>query len=1089
MAVDVEITASLNPEGTIRGLLDIKKQTSNSAKSVEKLQKQYDELSDLTKKINPNSKGWSELDKELKKVEKDLEAAKKEMEDFSSSGKAAAGSINALQNELEDLTQQISGVAVGSKEFDELSAKIRKLDGELSTANESLVGLSSEDKAGRIGQLAGGLGNVAASAALIGGEDSAIAEFFGGIESAIGIMVGVQGAIEAVTAAKKLLGITSLQSAAATTAEATAMTADTVATAGQTAATEAATVASWAFNASLLANPVFWIVAVIMAVVAAFAIFSASTKTASAEHDKLNAELERESQLIEANRKSRERANSEMQNEIANKQKLIEAEIALLQATGNRSKEQEARLKELKKQLGNIDEESLDILGTETQKRVAENTRLLHDQITAAKKGVVAVFQEDWGAPDFNYNQVLTYFDDVDKLQQKSALMYQKANEATTEKERNEYLKRAKMIEEQVTQKTARILSTLERIKATLGDDASEEMQKVIDDVKKFGDRANESADAMSEFQKSIDNFNTGNMVEEFEKEQKAQEELERKREEARAKWKEFISQQKALREELRIARMNDQEREVYDLNKWFNERKSLTAKDAALNAELQEVYAKKKQEIADKYAAIEATKLAERAKAMKEFDEQIAENTAIVESMRLAGSVAMAQEEADRLLDIWQKNLEKNRAVTNEQLNDLKASFSARRDVLIASINNEVEERKKAAENEKNAEIAAAEEKIEALKKNGLAESEAQQQLSDLKLSIISKYNAEVLDADAKGAADKRAAQKEYDDAELQATKEQKDKLKELNDAHNQHLIEGLEKISSALDESVGQFEGALGKLAGALSAGIGNLGSSLQGLKTQIQDIKAKTAEGVTLTPEEEQALKESTAQAVSAVVGAAGAVAQGIVDTIAENNRAKAEQALSELEANKQRELDIIQQSLDAGNISQEQAEKQKKAIEFKAAQEEYEIKKKAFEDDKRAKIASASIAGSTGAVAAFAGAMQLGPIAGPIVGGILAAAVGAMTAVNIANIKKTKFGGTPPQPATDGGGTGGGVPTTPVDPSNFLPTGSSTGNEAGANQKGNNENNSTQITVKAVVVETDVTNTQKQVSAIENRSNFN
>lgn len=1089
MAVDVEITASLNPEGTIRGLLDIEKQTSNSAKSVEKLQKQYDELSDLTKKINPNAKGWSELDKELKKVEKDLEAAKKEMEDFSSSGKAAAGSINALQNELEDLTQQISGVAVGSKEFDELSAKIRKIDGELSTANESLVGLSSEDKAGRIGQLAGGLGNVAASAALIGGEDSAIADFFGGIESAIGIMVGVQGAIEAVTAAKKLLGITSLQSAAATTAEATAMTADTVATAGQTVATEAATVASWAFNASLLANPVFWIVAVIMAVVAAFAIFSASTKTASAEHDKLNAELERESQLIEANRKSRERANSEMQNEIANKQKLIEAEIALLQATGNRSKEQEARLKELKKQLGNIDEESLDILGTETQKRVAENTRLLHGQITAAKKGVVAVFQEDWGAPDFNYNQVLTYFDDVDKLQQKSALMYQKANEATTEKERNEYLKRAKMIEEQVTQKTARILSTLERIKSTLGDDASEEMQKVIDDVKKFGDRANESADAMSEFQKSIDNFNTGNMVEEFEKEQKAQEELERKREEARAKWKEFISQQKALREELRISRMNDQEREVYDLNKWFNERKSLTAKDAALNAELQEVYAKKKQEIADKYAAIEATKLAERAKSMKEFDEQIAENTAIVESMRLAGSVAMAQAEADRLLDIWQKNLEKNRAVTNEQLNDLKSSFSARRDVLIASINNEVEERKKAAENEKNAEIAAAEEKIEALKKNGLAESEAQQQLSDLKLSIISKYNAEVLDADAKGAADKRAAQKEYDDAELQATKEQKDKLKELNDAHNQHLIEGLEKISSALDESVGQFEGALGKLAGALSAGVGNLGSSLQGLKTQIQDIKAKTAEGVTLTPEEEQALKESTAQAVSAVVGAAGAVAQGIVDTIAENNRAKAEQALNDLEANKQRELAIVQQNLDAGVISQEAANKQKQSIETKAAQEEYEIKKKAFEEDKKAKIATATIAGITGAVSAFAGAMQLGPIAGPIVGGLLAAAVGALTIKNVANIKKTKFGGSPPQPATDGGGTGGGVPTTPVDPSNFLPTGSSTGNEAGANQKGNNENNSNQITVKAVVVETDVTNTQKQVSAIENRSNFN
>lgn len=1090
MSVDVEITASLNPDGTVRGLLDIEKQTNNSAKSVEKLQKQYDELSDITKKINPNSKGWAELDKELKKVEKDLEDAKKGLDDVDKSGKAAAGSIKALEQELSDLTDEISGVAVGSKEFDELSAKIRKLDGELSTANESLVGLSSEDKAGRIGQLAGGLGNVAASAALIGGEDSAITEFFGGIESAIGIMLGVQGAIESVTAAKKLLGITSLQSATAVTAEATAMTADTVATAGQTVATEAATVASWALNASLLANPVFWIVAVIMAVVAAFAIFSASTKTASAEHDELNAQLERESQLIEANRKSRERANSEMQNEIANKQKLIEAEIALLQATGNRSKEQEARLKELKKQLGNIDEESLDILGAETQKKVSENMHLLHGQIMAAKKGVLAVYQEDWGAPDFDYNQVLTYFDDVDKLQAKSADLYQKANEATTEKERNEYLKRAKTIEEQVTQKTARILSVLERIKGTLGDDASEEMQKVIDDIKKFGDRANESADAMSEFQKSIDNFSTGNMVEEFEKEQQAQEELERKREEARAKWKEFISQQKALREELRIARMNDQEREVYDLNKWFNERKSLTAKDAALAAELQAAYAKKKQDITDKYTEIEAAKARERAALLLEIERQIADNQGIVESMRLSAAVAMAEEEANLRLEAWQKALDANRALTNEELNDLKASLLARRNVLIESINKESEERKKAAEIEKNDEIAAAEEKITALQKAGLSESDAQKQLADLKLSIISKYNADVLDADTQAAASKRAAQKEFNDAELQAEQEQKDKLRELNQAHTDHLIDGLQKISAALDESVGQFEGAIGKIAGAVSAGIGNLGSAITGFSAQLKDIKAKTAEGVTLTPEEEQALKESTAQAVSAIVGAAGAVAQGIVEAITENNKAKAEQALNDLEANKQRELEIVQNNLASGLISQEQADKQKQAIELKAAQQKYEIEKKAFEDEKKSKIATAAIAGITGAVSAFAGAMQLGPIAGPIVGGILAAAVGAMTAVNIANIKKTQFGGSAPQASSASiSGGAGSTPTSPVDPSGFLPTGSSSGNGSGSNTQENTGGQQSNITVKAVVVETDITNTQKQVSAIESRSEFN
>lgn len=1087
MATEVEINATLNPEGTIRGLLEIEKQTSSSAKSVEKLQKEYDELSDLTKKINPNAKGWAELNKELKKLEKELESAKNGLDDISKSGKAATGSIADMQQQLELLTQEISGVAVGSAEFDELSARIRVLDGNLTTANESLAGLSAEDKAGRIGQLAGGLGNVAASAALIGGQDSAIADFFGGIESALGIMFGLQGAIEAVTAAKKLFSVASLQSTVAVSAEATAMSSDALATVAMTGATEGATVASWALNASLLANPVFWIVAVIMAVIAAFAIFTAATKTAGAEHDKLNAELERESQLIEANRKSRERANGELENEIANKQKLIQAEIDLLEATGNRSKEQEKRLKELKQQLGTIDDESLDLLGTETWQKIKENTVILHKQIQAAKKGVDAVWDEDWGAPDFNRQTVKKYFDDVNLMQIEASKMYKLANEADTDEEKKEYIKRAQNIEDQVTRKTARILGRLNDIKGTLGDDASEEMQKVIDDITKFGDRANESADQMSAFQKSIDNFNTDNMVEELEQEKKAQEEAERRREKAREAWKEFISNQIALREELAIARMNDQEKELHELDKWFKERQALTKNDAVLSQQLNETYLKRKQEIADKFAEIEAQKLRERSDELAAIQQETLNNTAVVESMRLAAVTAMAEEEANLKLEAWQKALEGNREITNQELEQLKQSLSARRDAVMDSINQESQDRKKAAEIAKNAEIAEAEKRIEKLKKEGLDESEAQRQLTDLKLSIVARYNREVETENEKAAFDKRTAQKEYDDAEYEAEQDQKAKLLALNEAHNEHLIDGLEKISAALDASVGQFEGTIGKLAGVVSSGISDLGGAIQGLSTKIKEIKAKTKEGVTLTPEEEQALKESTVQAVSMVVGAAGSVAQGIVDSITASNKAKTDQALSDLEANKKRELDIIQQNLAAGTISQADAEKERNAIEFKAAQQKYEIEKKAFEDEKKAKIANATIAGLTGAVSAFAGAMQLGPIAGPIVGGLLAAAVGSMTLANVASIKRTKFGGSPPQPNTGiASGAAGSTPST-VDPSNFLPTGSSSGNEPGSNQTGQN-NGATEITVKAVVVETDVTNTQNKVSAIESRSEF-
>jgi hypothetical protein len=79
-------------------------------------------------------------------------------------------------------------------------------------------------------------------------------------------------------------------------------------------------------------------------------------------------------------------------------------------------------------------------------------------------------------------------------------------------------------------------------------------------------------------------------------------------------------------------------------------------------------------------------------------------------------------------------------------------------------------------------------------------------------------------------------------------------------------------------------------------------------------------------------------------------------------------------------------------------------------------ELEEKKKAFESDKKLKIAQAIMAGAMGALSAFTGAMQLGPIAGPIVGGILAALVVATTAIQVGNINKTKFDGGSPEAVT-------------------------------------------------------------------------
>lgn len=76
--------------------------------------------------------------------------------------------------------------------------------------------------------------------------------------------------------------------------------------------------------------------------------------SASEEADKARNEVEAQEKIIEAERQARERENSERANENANKKKVINAEIDMLEANGNRSKEQEARLEDLKKQLDEL---------------------------------------------------------------------------------------------------------------------------------------------------------------------------------------------------------------------------------------------------------------------------------------------------------------------------------------------------------------------------------------------------------------------------------------------------------------------------------------------------------------------------------------------------------------------------------------------------------------------------------------------------------------------------------------------------------------------------------------------------------------
>ena len=209
--------------------------------------------------------------------------------------------------------------------------------------------------------------------------------------------------------------------------------------------------------------------------------------------------------------------------------------------------------------------------------------------------------------------------------------------------------------------------------------------------------------------------------------------------------------------------------------------------------------------------------------------------------------------------------------------------------------------------------------------------------------------------------------------------------------------------------------------------------------------------------------------------------------IVSAVNDGARQEEEQKINEQYS---KEQDALNKSLNSGLITRKEYDKQNENLRKRREAAEYKAKKEAFEQDKKLRIAQAIIAGAQGALSAFAGAMQLGPIAGPIVGGILAALVVAATGVQVANIKKQKF-------------DGGAVPVTPIDgdAGGAVDTGAAAVQQAsgggftgftpnltnpGGQTPGGTPTGSGPT--KVYVLESDITDTQNRVRAYETNATF-
>jgi len=317
----------------------------------------------------------------------------------------------------------------------------------------------------------------------------------------------------------------------------------------------------------------------------------------------------------------------------------------------------------------------------------------------------------------------------------------------------------------------------------------------------------------------------------------------------------------------------------------------------------------------------------------------------------------------------------------------------------------------------------------------------------NDELLIINGEYNAEVVAATEVKNEDIAALNKQ---AAIAERNEKIDTLKSIMDGIEAVASEGSAAINSVL-------QGALGGVA-----------SFLEILNT---DFK----EGL-----------EGTMEKIGAYAAAIGGVLQSFVTAADEANQERLDNQLANLETQTEKEKELLKGQYDNGLITKQEFEAQSAGIDKAAKATKEAAERTAFEKDKKIKIASAAIAGLQGAVQAFTSAFSLGPIAGPIVGAILVASIASMTAMNIAKIKASKYegggdggGGSLAAPGGGGSSVGGAAPTPP----SLSLFGQALPGSEGAGQQGPGMR---QQTIRAVVVESDITGTQNRLQNYQQRA---
>jgi hypothetical protein len=936
--------------------------------------------------------------------------------------------ITDLRMVVEGLQSELEATEVGTERWKELKNALIDANTSLKNYELGIEALDNEQVASEIKSVVGGLTDMAGGLILVGASGKKMEELvqtFAMVEGAARIVTGAMEGYNSIIKLQNNIGLKAVKVKQAMAA----------ASLGEGVSAKIAAVGMGILNAVMAINPVFLLIAGIAALVAGLAIFFSSTNEAAEAQKRLNSSIAASNNLMQTKQKQQERELKGAKADIENKRKLLQANIRNLEAVEKLTEAQRQDLVVYKLRLSELADEDFKLVTDDATASIVANTTDIKNQFDIIRGAIKATNDED-GVDDIDYSRAISQvqivadkFNSITQSQQRGMLTME------------EYQAELKKLETA----SSTLTNIMKGYKDVMGEAEQTEFEEAVTGAENLQSALGKAANNALDLNNAIKANRTDEELEvindELEEANKLREQA-RKNEEAH---KRAIERRRDL-----LGEINDIiNREVKALQGIQKTKIELIDNEFDKQRELAEfTYGNEKQALIDG-----AIKREETALGVKFINGKINEKT------YRAGLEEINKNGIDNLLDIELELLEAKKLVLAQSLADVDLSVEQER----LRRRQTVEDTEVIAMETRQIKLAMLKEEAIFVATQTISDDiklqsrllEINQQFADREVQIVKDAEKEKLDA--------RKAQYDLDLAAKDLSVEQKKKLEE---EYNRDVVQ--------------------------ITADA----------QTQIVTI----VQGGNETVESQTSLLTEKQQLIFDTVTAGITQSMSIINDALSEASARMD---AERESEFAKDTESLNQSLAAKEISQEQYDNKIAALEQNKAAKELQAKKKAFKQSKAMQIVGAVMQTAQAVLAAFSSAAAI-PMAGVALGPIMAGVAGALGAAQIAVIASQQFraakGGVVPgnpsgidsvnsllapgemviNSASSGmfgdllsqvNQAGGGVPLTPNAPK-----------QTQQQQSPTFRDNKSEQVIKAYVVETDITDSQKKVSRIERSSEF-